>query len=542
MDRRPPRPDPAPPATGTARPHGRHGRGLVFKVFAITFPVAAVIVALTQITVGWLTYSERLETFSERGRLLAQTTAQSIGLPVWNMDRTVYQAQIAGLAQETDIRQVLLLDEAGAVLAGLGQPPAAGDESLVFTAPVTGPAGVGELGRVEVIMSTAALRASALRQLWIGLGALAVLMAGFSLALHTAVRRLVQRPLTLLLGAMGAVERKQWTRVPPAAAGRDEIGDVIRAFNGMVDGLESGDEAKRLLTDLRAAQGALVAKNAELARANDLILEGIRYARRIQRAMLPDITAFRRAPFADIAGVWEPLHEVGGDYYWMETVDGRTVIIVVDCTGHGVPGAFITLVTAMVLERILAERPLPGPAAILERLDDAVRARLRQDRQDAESDDGLEALVFVYDHATGTATFAGAGLSLVIDDTAVAGAGAGAAENEVVREIRGRRTVLGYSSLAARLPVPEHAVAVVPGRVFHLFTDGFTDQMGEQTGRLLGRRGLRRMLQRAEGATLDARLEVVRADLRAWRGPQSLRDDMTMISVMPLGPDGATGA
>ena len=84
--------------------------------------------------------------------------------------------------------------------------------------------------------------------------------------------------------------------------------------------------------------------------------------------MLPDRTALAGTGI-DVAVLWEPLHLVGGDYFWLEAIDGQGVIVVADCTGHGVPGAFLTLIVATALDRLLHERALRDPAAILAGLD-----------------------------------------------------------------------------------------------------------------------------------------------------------------------------
>ena len=367
-------------------------------------------------------------------------------------------------------------------------------------------------------MSTERLAANAYRQAGIALAAMLVLLLGFLVTLHASLRRLVKRPLDRLLSAMARVERKEWCKVD--WEGDDELGMVTAAFNRMVDALRSGDEARRLLVRLEAAQEELVQKNAELSKANRLILESIRYARRIQEAMLPDKGALAGA-VRDIHVCWDPLHLVGGDYFWLERFGEQSLLAVMDCTGHGVPGAFMTLVVASALDSILHVQGLRSPAAILEALDEMVRARLRQDHPDSDSDDGLEAAVCLWDAARGTVTFAGAGLPLFY------------AREGKVQEIRGTRAALGYRSLPPRFQFTDHTVPVEPGMSLYLFTDGVPDHMGGCPPRLLGRRRLARIITPLLGKPMAWQLERVQEELACYRGREPRRDDMTLLGFVP---------
>ncbi len=174
---------------------------------------------------------------------------------------------------------------------------------------------------------------------------------------------------------------------------------ISQAFNRMVEGLRSGDEAKQLLQQLEQA-------HAKLEAANRLVMESIGYARRIQSSVLPERTALAGTGL-EVAVLWEPLHLVGGDYFWLEEIDGLGILVVADCTGHGVPGAFLTLIVATALDRLLHERSLRDPAAILETLDGMVRTQLRQDGRGSESDDGLDCGICVWDPARSELRFAG---------------------------------------------------------------------------------------------------------------------------------------
>lgn len=277
---------------------------------------------------------------------------------------------------------------------------------------------------------------------------------------------------------------------------------------------EEKSEAERAFTQLDRT-------HSELEKANRMVLESIQYARRIQSAMLPDKQALGNA-VQDIYVWWEPLHVVGGDYFWLERFGSRSLMVVADCTGHGVPGAFITLVVASALDRILHEQKQLDPATILAALDEMVRARLRQDRPESESDDGLDAAVCLWDAEARTVTFAGAGLPLIY------------AEDGNIHEIRGSRASLAYSSTRQARKFANHVVEVRPGMTFYMLTDGVSDHMGGKPKRLLGRKRLAAILLELQGKPMSEQVQAIQHALDEYRGQEPRRDDTTLLGFRPL--------
>lgn len=494
-------------------------RGLSLKFFITTFPFVAAIALLTQVGIGYINYRDNMKTFNEEVRLITQLTAQAIARPVWNMDRSVYEPQIEAISRIKGFRYATLTDENHAPVFTIGEKPDEDEAVTEFEFPIKSPAGDIWTGRFVLIASTRHLIASANRQAVIGLVSFLVLLIGFSLIVHGAVRRLVARPLADLLQAMSQVERKIWQKAEVTVM--DEIGQVKTAFNRMVDGLAAGDEAKRLLAELKEAQAALVTKNKQLDHTNRQITESIQYARRIQNAMLPDKNALGDA-IKDIHVSWEPLHLVGGDYFWLERFGDQSLLVVADCTGHGVPGAFMTLVVASALDRILHERRMHTPSQILLELDREVRERLRQDRPDSDSDDGLEAAVCLLDSNKKQITFAGAGMPLIY------------VRNGRAEVIKGDRAFLGYRTLPAPSGFGDHVLEVEADTSFYLLTDGIHDQMGGFPRRLLGRKRLAGMILSVQGKSMAEQAAILQEMLVKYRGTEPLRDDMTLIGFVPF--------
>lgn len=361
---------------------------------------------------------------------------------------------------------------------------------------------------------------------------------------------MITRPLVRLSQAISQVDPGQpgnWPAPRFRRHERDELGLLVKTLDRLLQAFQQGlrqrDKAQRELLqltqelekrvddrtrELQETMEALAAEKAELdrahgelAKANRLVLESIRYARRIQYAMLPDKEALGDA-VRDLHVWWEPLHVVGGDYFWLERFGSQSLLIVMDCTGHGVPGAFITLVAASALDRILHESEVRQPSAILAALDGMVRARLRQDRPDAASDDGLDAAVCLWDSETGQLTFAGAGLPLLY-----------CAGGEM-HQIPGDRASLGYSSPRREYPFTDHVVQVEAGMAFYLLTDGVRDHMGGRPRRLLGRRRLMALMAENAHRPMEEQIKLLQQALDSYRDGEPRRDDTTLLGFQPL--------
>jgi phosphoserine phosphatase RsbU/P len=494
------------------------GRGLAVKMFAATMPVLVLVVLLTQAVLGWINYDARLGALANRADLIATLTAQAIARPLWTLDSPIYQAQVEALTSDPGFLRARVLDTTGQAVLVLGSAPATEGTSLTVRKAVTEPGGTNPIGAFELTLSKAELENDDRFQIGLGVGAFLVLLASTFAVLHSATRRLILGPLGRLLDAMARVERKDWTLVGWSSG--DEIGRVVAAFNHMVDGLRSGDEAKRLLRDLEIAQARLIENNAALEQANRLVLDSIGYARKIQDGLLPDASALGDS-VREFHVSWTPLQQVGGDYYWLHRVGRRATLVLADCTGHGVPGAFMTVVVATALDRIMMDGGHMAPSDILKRLDKVVRETLRQDRPDGSSDDGLDAAICLWDGEAGTLTFAGANLPLVT------------CHGGRVRTIKGDRQSLGYRTGTVPEAFQDHVLPLEAGTAVYLFTDGMTDHVGGEPPRLFGRRRLLELIQATSDMPLRLQVERIEQALADHRGGQSRRDDMTIVAFRP---------
>jgi serine phosphatase RsbU (regulator of sigma subunit) len=332
------------------------------------------------------------------------------------------------------------------------------------------------------------------------LGGLA-LIGGLAILLPAVIafRWTINRPLGQMLAAIALFEQHDRTaRVDHRS--EDEIGRVVHSYNSMLD--------------------REVERSAEIQEAHRAIVESVSYASRIQRGLLPPAERLATG-FAECAVLWEPRDVVGGDIYWVSLAGPRPTVVLLDCTGHGVPGGFMTMVAVATLERVFGAADDLGPAAILARLNALTRSLLNQDVARPTSNDGMDAAVCQIDATTRTAIFAGAHLSLLV------------AQGERVTRVRGDRSSVGYADSPADLRVRETRVPLDSATRLFLASDGVTDQPGGARRTAFGHQRLMRSIAQHRDGSLEQVLAGVKADLNAYAGRETRRDDATIVALAP---------
>ena len=462
---------------------------------------------------------------------------------------------VNGLAQDPLVAEARIADNFGDVLGQMTRPAAAttlpalaerlfGDMTR-YSQPLQTHqnATATDVGRLELRLDPARLLNRYLGHVVDTTAAGLLRTVALCLAVVAVFYVLITKPLLRISASIATVDPGRPAAFLIALPRRhegDELGLLVNTVNGLFSASQQG------LNQRDSAEGALAAlardleqrvmdrtaelerqkddaerANAELEKANRFISDGIRYASRIQTALLPEAGALEGA-VDEITIGWRPFDIVGGDYYWTGRFGDKAVVAVMDCTGHGVPGAFMTAVVSSILARILHHHGHDDPAVILALLNFLVKSALRQDRADAPADDGLDAAICVLDRTREVATFAGANLPLMVWS------------GGHMKVIRGDRRSLGYRDSPPDATFASHEIPITPGATFYLYTDGVIDHMGGPSRRLFGRRRLIETLSGLAHLPLDEQKERLFADLDSWRGEQPCRDDMTFIAFRPM--------
>jgi PAS domain S-box-containing protein len=284
------------------------------------------------------------------------------------------------------------------------------------------------------------------------------------------------------------------------------------------------------ISERRTAAGGTVAVYSDLtevkeseqraAAANQLILQSLRYASRIQSAVLPARRELESVA-ADHFLIWEPRDIVGGDFFWFQPIRDGYAVMVGDCTGHGVPGAFMTLIAWGLLDRMMRSAPTDKPSEVLAGLHQGVQSLLGQDAQHGETDDGLEAGICFINPREQLITFAGARFSLW------------RANQDGVIEIKGDRKGLGYRRFPQTTRFSDYTFPYDDQDSFYLTTDGFIDQIGGPRGRSFGKRRFQDLLNKLRDAPMREQELRLRETFEAYQGEERRRDDLTVLGFIP---------
>ncbi|HAS44524.1 MAG TPA: hypothetical protein DCS93_28860 [Microscillaceae bacterium] len=265
----------------------------------------------------------------------------------------------------------------------------------------------------------------------------------------------------------------------------------------------------------------------------------IRYARRIQQAMLPDqenITNY----FKDVFILFEPKDIVSGDFFWFsETVpeplyaieqtdeglqsvfkgfeDTKHVIAAVDCTGHGVPGAFMTLIGNDLLNAIVLEDKITKPRRILDKLDRTIRKYLKQE-EGGRSNEGMDMSLLVIDEENKRVEFAGAKNPLYF------------VRDGEITVIKGSKYPIGGGQIKNK-KFDSHRIPYQEGDAFYIFSDGFQDQFGGPKNMKYLSKRFRQLLLELSPLPMAEQKARLEKELQAWKGDKSQTDDILIIGM-----------
>lgn len=284
---------------------------------------------------------------------------------------------------------------------------------------------------------------------------------------------------------------------------------VLLAVGRVIEKKRIQDENRQLLVKIQE-------RTQELEIALHHVHSSIQYASRIQKSLLPSAEHFDKI-VAEHFVLWEPRDVVGGDIYWCKSWGDGALIILGDCTGHGVPGAFMTMLSAGALEIAMRE-VLPGDVGGFIRLmNRIVQNMLHQDGREGYSDDGLELGVCYLTGDKSRLFFAGARFELFY------------AENGVANVIKGTKEGIGYRGISLTQEYAAHEMEVSPGMTFYMASDGITDQIGGESCFSFGKNRFKKLIEAAHQFPLAKQRETIADALIAYQGEEKRRDDVSVI-------------
>ncbi len=278
---------------------------------------------------------------------------------------------------------------------------------------------------------------------------------------------------------------------------------------------------KRLLSDRSRAIIDSERQKEELVVKNKSITDSINYAKRIQEAILPSESHFKRI-LPDSFILYMPKDIVSGDFYWVNETHNKIFVAVVDCTGHGVPGAFMSIIGVELLRNITNIQGVNDAAEILNRLHRGINDTFAKDTDDkVDVKDGMDVSFCVIDKENNQVQFAGAFTSLYI------------IRNSKIIEIKGDRLSVGMGETDANTQFTSHIVAVEPDDMLYIFTDGYIDQFGGVEGKKFKFRRFRHLLLSIHKLPLEEQRQQLYESIAEWQGEHEQVDDILIIGIKP---------
>jgi serine phosphatase RsbU (regulator of sigma subunit) len=258
-------------------------------------------------------------------------------------------------------------------------------------------------------------------------------------------------------------------------------------------------------------------QNVIIEKKNQDITASITYAKRIQQAMLPSLTEIEGV-FPNSFVFFEPKDIVSGDFYYFKQIKTKIIIGAIDCTGHGVPGAFMSLIGNDLLNEIVESKSVTKASHILDKLDEGITKVLRQ--TDTQIRDGMDAAFCIYDVETQTMEYAGARNPLIY------------IENGELKIIKADRQSIGGNLIKNQLNkklFTTHTLDYNENTTFYLFTDGFQDQFGGNDDRKFTTKRFREMLLELSKLPFVEQKEFLNATLKNWMGYSHRQIDDILI-------------
>ena len=271
----------------------------------------------------------------------------------------------------------------------------------------------------------------------------------------------------------------------------------------------------RTLVERKKMNKLLLVKNKEIEEKNNDILSSITYAKRIQEAILPQdkiVKEYLQESFI----FYKPKDIVSGDFYWMEQVENKILFAAVDCTGHGVPGAFMSIVGNNGLNRAVREEKLTKPSEILESLNEYVIHSLSQKGQNIN--DGMDIALCCLDLKANKLQFSGANNPLYLIRNK---------EEKEVDVVKGDRSYIGGDHTL----FTNHELLLSEGDIIYIFSDGFADQFGGENDKKFSYKRLKELFLEISSQNMREQKEKLAATFKHWKGVQEQLDDVCVIGV-----------
>lgn len=274
----------------------------------------------------------------------------------------------------------------------------------------------------------------------------------------------------------------------------------------------------------------------EIVHKNKEITDSIYYAKRIQDAIMPS-NEYIKNMFTDSFVFFKPKDIVSGDFYWANLRDNNAILAAVDCTGHGVPGAFMSMMGNDYLNDIIVDSKINEPHEILNRMRAGIIKALKQRGESGESKDGMDMSLVNVDKSTLMLEYAGANNPIYIvrdknqPEIANSILFSGEHDKKNLYEIKGNKFPVGIHMGTTLQPFSKHNIQLVKGDVFYMFSDGYADQFGGPSAKKLKYNQFKKFILESMFLTMEEQKIYLEQKLNDWQGELEQVDDVLVIGV-----------
>jgi len=279
-------------------------------------------------------------------------------------------------------------------------------------------------------------------------------------------------------------------------------------------------KTRRLLIEKENALAQIEKHRSELeSRAKD-INDSLNYAQRIQEALLPSEEYFRKY-FKDSFIFFKPKDIVSGDFYWIDEKGDKIFIAAADCTGHGVPGALMSMIGIEIIEKTINIDNIEKPSEILSVLNRELEKTFSREKNIGTIiRDGMDIGLCVIDRTKKKLEYAGAffPLYLIRDDT--------------LMELKDDKIIIGMNP--SDIPYTDHEIDIREGDMFYIFSDGYPDQFGGESNKKFMYRRFRYLLMTIHNFPVADQKAILEDNMKTWMNGNTQIDDIMVIGFRPV--------
>lgn len=283
-----------------------------------------------------------------------------------------------------------------------------------------------------------------------------------------------------------------------------------------------GYRQKKKANETISAQKIEVEKQRDLIEIkNKDITDSINYAKRIQTAILPSIENIQKH-LPDSFIIYQPKDIVSGDFYWFTEKENYFIVAIADCTGHGVPGAFMSMIGNDILTQIVIEKGITTPNLILSQLHDGVKKSLKQDTNESETKDGMDIAIISFDKKNySSIQYSGAlrPLWLLKKNT-----------TEII-EYKADKHSIGGAYSESTSEFTNHTIKLEKGDSLYLSTDGYADQFGGEFGKKMMTKNMKELIVSIQSKNMSEQKNILEAHFKSWKQNKDQVDDVLVFGV-----------